>query len=152
DANFEPLITTKSPQGNRDILQSSANNFYAGVSLADVKGFTEKYPLNSRLVRDKSGRLVEEVWRAGTPDGKVPAGRCAESLKKANEFLEKARAAAEPGQASAIAALIRYYQTGEFAEWLAFDSAWVKTNPRVDFINGFIEVYRDARAAKGTLQ
>jgi dipeptidyl-peptidase-3 len=152
DPNFEPMITAKSPQSGRDILQSSSNNFYSGVGLADLKGFTEKYPLNSRLVKDKSGKLIEEVWRAGTPDGKVPAGRYAEYLKKANGYLEKARAVAEPGQAAAIAALIRYYQTGDFSDWLAFDSAWVKTNPRVDFINGFIEVYRDARAAKGTSQ
>ncbi len=152
DPNFEPVITAKSPQGGRDILQSSFNNFYSGVSLADLKGFTEKYPLNSRLVKEKSGRLVEEVWRAGTPDGKVPAGRYAAYLKKANGYLEKARDAAEPGQAAAIAALIHYYQTGEFSDWLAFDAAWVKTNPKVDFINGFIEVYRDARAAKGTSQ
>ena len=152
DPNFEPVITAKSPQGGRDILQSSFNNFYSGVSLADLNGFTEKYPLNSRLVKEKSGKLVEEVWRAGTPDGRVPPGLYAEYLKKANGYLEKARAAAEPGQAAAIAALIRYYQTGEFSDWLAFDAAWVKTNPKVDFINGFIEVYRDARAAKGTSQ
>ncbi|MBS1856146.1 MAG: peptidase M49 [Acidobacteria bacterium] len=152
DAGFEPTITAKSPRGGRDILESSANNFYSGVSLADLKGFTERYPLNSRLVKEPSGKLVEQVWRAGTPDGKVPAGRYAAYLRKANEYLERARAAAEPGQAAAIAALIRYYQTGEFNDWLAFDAAWVKTNPRVDFINGFIEVYRDARAAKGTSQ
>ena len=152
DPKFEPTITAKSPEGGRDILQSSANNFYSNVSLADLKGFTEHYPLNSRLVKDSSGKLVEEVWRAGTPDGKVPAGRYAEFLKKANECLEKARAAAEPAQATAIAALIRFYQTGEFNDWLAFDRAWVGNNPRVDFINGFIEVYRDARAAKGTSQ
>jgi dipeptidyl-peptidase-3 len=152
DPKFEPTITAKSPEGGRDILQSSANNFYLDVSLADLKGFTEHYPLNSRLVRDRNGKLIEEVWRAGTPDGKVPAGRYAEFLKKANGYLEKARAAAEPGQAAAIAALIRYYQTGEFSDWLAFDRAWVGNNARVDFINGFIEVYRDARAAKGTSQ
>jgi dipeptidyl-peptidase-3 len=151
DPAFEPTITAKSPQGNRDILQSSANNFYFGVSLADLKGFTEKYPLNSRLAK-REGKLVEEVWRAGTPDGKVAPGLYAQYLKKANEYLGKARAFADPGQAAAIDALIRYYQTGEFSDWLAFDAAWVKTNPRVDFINGFIEVYRDARAAKGTSQ
>ncbi len=77
DASFEPTITAKSPQGNRDILQASANNFYAGVSLADLKGFQEKYPLNSRLVKGPSGKLVEEVYRAGTPDGKIPPGRYA---------------------------------------------------------------------------
>ena len=152
DPNFEPTITAKSPQGNRDILQASANNFYQGLSLADLKGFQEKYPLNSRLVKTASGKLVEEVYRAGTPDGKVPPGRYARYLKKANEYLDKARAAADPEQAEAIAALIRYYQTGDPADWLAFDAAWVQNNARVDFANGFIEVYRDARAAKGTSQ
>jgi dipeptidyl-peptidase-3 len=152
DPKFEPMITAKSPEAGRDILQTSANNFYSGVSLTDLKGFTEHYPLNSRLVKGPSGKLVEEVWRSGTPDSKVPAGRYAEFLKKANGYLEKARETAEPGQAAAIAALIRFYQTGEFTDWLAFDRAWVANNPRVDFINGFIEVYRDARAAKGTSQ
>src|SRR5262249_31791444 len=80
------------------------------------------------------------------------AGRYAIFLKKANEYLEKARAFAAPDQAAAIAALIRYYQTGEFADWLAFDAAWGKTNPRVGFVNGVIEVYRAGRAAKGASQ
>jgi dipeptidyl-peptidase-3 len=151
DAGFEPTITAKSPAGKLDILQSSANNFYQNVSLAELKGFTEKYPLNSRLVKGPKG-LVEEVYRAGTPDGKIAPGRYAQFLKKANEYLEKASAYADPGQAKALAALIRYYQTGAFDDWLAFDAAWVQNNARVDFVNGFIEVYRDARAAKGTSQ
>ena len=152
DAGFEPTITAKSPQGNRDILQASANNFYQGLSMADLKGFQEKYPLNSRLVKDASGKLVEEVYRAGTPDGKIPPGLYAPYLKKANEYLEKARAVADPEQAKAIAALIRYYQTGDPADWIRFGIAWVQNNARVDFANGFIEVYRDPRAAKGTSQ
>ncbi len=152
DPNFEPTITAKSPQGNLDILQASANNFYYGVSLADLKNFHDRHPLNSRLVKSDSGRLVEEVYRAGTPDGKIPAGRYAQFLKKANEYLEKAQAYAEPGQDQAIAALIRYYQTGDPADWIRFGTAWVQNNARVDFANGFIEVYRDARAAKGTAQ
>ena len=152
DPNFEPTITAKSPQGDRDILQASANNFYLGLSLADLKGFQEKYPLNSRLVKNASGKLVEEVYRAGTPDGKIPPGRYARYLKQANEYLEKARAVADPEQAKAIAALIRYYQTGAPADWIQFGIAWVQNNARVDFANGFIEVYRDARAAKGTSQ
>ena len=152
DANFEPTITAKSPQGSLDILQASANNFYNGVSLADLKNFHDRHPLNSRLVKNDAGKLVEEIYRAGTPDGKIPAGRYAQFLKKANEYLEKAQAYAEPGQDQAIAALIRYYQTGEPADWIRFGTAWVQNNARVDFANGFIEVYRDARAAKGTAQ
>ncbi|HYW47039.1 MAG TPA: hypothetical protein VE959_29505 [Bryobacteraceae bacterium] len=151
DAEFQPMITAKSPQGSLDILQASANNFYSGVSVADLKNFHDRYPLNSRLVKT-GGKLVEEVYRAGTPDGKIPAGMYAIYLKKANEYLEKAREYAEPGQEPVIAALIRYYQTGDPADWIQFGIAWVQGNPPVDFANGFIEVYRDARAAKGTSQ
>jgi len=152
DPNFQPLITTKSPQGKLDILEASANNFYSGVSMADLKDFHDAHPLNSRLVKTPDGKLVEEVYRAGTPDGKVPPGRYAQFLKKANECLGKARAYAEPGQDQALAALVRYYQTGDPADWVRFGIAWVQNNPPVDFANGFIEVYRDARAAKGTSQ
>jgi dipeptidyl-peptidase-3 len=152
DAAFEPTITTKSPQGKLDILQASANNFYAGVSLADVKDFHETHPLNARLVKSRDGKLVEEVYRAGTPDGKIPPGRYAPFLGKAIGYLQKARAVLEPGQDVVIDALIRYYQTGDPADWIRFGVAWVGNNPPVDFANGFIEVYRDARAAKGTSQ
>ncbi|HEY7390850.1 MAG TPA: hypothetical protein VH640_20205, partial [Bryobacteraceae bacterium] len=152
DAAFEPTITAKSPRGNLDILQASANNFYSRVRLADLKGFHEMHPLNSRLVKAKDGKLVEEVYRAGTPDGKIPLGRYALFLGKAIGYLQKARAVAEPGQAAVFDALIRYYQTGDPADWIRFDIAWVQNNPQVDFANGFIEVYRDARAAKGTAQ
>jgi dipeptidyl-peptidase-3 len=150
DAAFEPSITAKSPRGNLDILQASANNFYFGVTLADLKGFQEKYPLNSRLV--KTGKLVEEVYRAGTPDGKIAPGRYALFLGKAIGYLDKARAYAEPGQDAVIDALIRFYQTGDPADWIRFGVLWVQNNQAVDFANGFIEVYRDARAAKGTSQ
>ena len=152
DPNFEPMITAKSPQGGKDILQSSANNYYYGVSMADLKDYHDAHPLNSRLVKSDSGKLVEEVYRAGTPDGKIPPGMYAQFLKKTNEYLEKARAVAEPGQDAVLAALIRYYQTGDPADWIKFGIAWVQNNPPVDFANGFIEVYRDARAAKGTSQ
>jgi dipeptidyl-peptidase-3 len=152
DPNFEPLITAKSPQGGKDILQSSANNFYLNVSMADVAHFHDAHPLNSRLVKGRDGKLVEEVYRAGTPDGKVAPGMYAQFLRKADEFLEKARPYAEPGQDKVIAALIRYYQTGDPADWIQFGIAWVQNNPSVDFANGFIEVYRDARAAKATSQ
>ncbi len=152
DPNFEPMITAKSPQGNLDILQASANNFYAGVKLADMKGFTERYALNSRVAKNSNGALNEEVYRAGTPDGKIPAGFYAAYLRKAIEYLEKAIPYAEPGQDNVLRDLIRFYQTGERQDWMQFGQDWTVNNPDVDFANGFIEVYRDARAAKGTSQ
>lgn len=152
DPDFEPMVTAKSPRGGLDTLEASTNNFYSGVSLADLKGFRERYPLDSRLVKMPDGRLVEQVYRAGTPDGRVPPGLYAQFLKKANACLEKARAYAEPGQDAVIQDLIRFYQTGEPQDWLRFGASWVQNSAAVDFANGFIEVYRDARGAKGTSQ
>ena len=151
DPDFEPLTTAKSPAAGKDIIQSSANNFYSGVSLADLKDFAERFRLNSRVVK-QNGKLMEQVYRAGTPDGHVPAGLYAEYLRKANEYLQKAREYASPEQSKVIADLIRYYQTGERKDWIQFGIDWVQNNETVDFANGFIEVYRDARGAKATSQ
>ncbi len=152
DPNFQPTITTKNPPPGLDILEASANNFYSGVRLLDLKNFHERYPLDSRLVKSKDGKLVEEVYRAGTPDGRIPPGLYARFLSKAIENFQKARAFAEPGQDTVIDDLIRFYQSGEPEDWLRFDASWVQNNANVDFANGFIEVYRDARGAKGTSQ
>ncbi|HMF94232.1 MAG TPA: hypothetical protein VKE96_08065 [Vicinamibacterales bacterium] len=152
DPAVEPLTTAKTPPPGKDIIQASSNTFYRGVTLSDLKGFTERYPLNSRLVKDGAGVVREEVYRAGTPDGTVKPGLYAVYLKKANEYLDKARAVAEPAQAKVIGDLIRFYQTGDPADWLQFGADWVRNDATVDFANGFIEVYRDARGAKGSSQ
>lgn len=151
DPAFEPITTAKTPPAGQDIVQASSNNFYQGVSLDDLKGFQERYPLNSRVVKDAKG-IREEVYRAGTADGKVPPGLYATYLRKAIGFLEKARDSADPAQATAIGSLIRFYQTGDPQDWLQFGGEWVRNDATVDFANGFIEVYRDARGAKGTSQ
>jgi dipeptidyl-peptidase III len=152
DPAFEPMLTAKNPVGGKDTIQASSNTFYEGLSLADLQGFQEKYPLNSRVVKAAGGKPAELVYRAGTPDGKIPPGLYATFLKKSNECFKKARGYAEPAQAEAIDHLIRYYQTGDYAEWLAFGTLWVQNDSIVDFDNGFIEVYRDARGAKGSSQ
>ena len=152
DPKFEPITTAKTPPPGQDIVQASSNTFYRGVTLADLKSFKERYPLNSRVVKGADGVLREEVYRAGTPDGRVPAGLYATYLKKAIEYLDKARAVADPAQAKVISDLIRFYQTGEPSEWLNFGADWVRNDATVDFANGFIEVYLDARGAKGSSQ
>ena len=152
DPGFQPMITAKSPEGGKDIIQASANSFYAGVSLADLKDFKDQHALNSRLVKGKDGKLREEVYRAGTSDSRIPPGLYATYLRRANEYLEKARAVADPKQAQVIADLVRYYQTGDPSDWLKFGADWVQDNSPVDFANGFIEIYRDARGAKGSSQ
>ena len=152
DPNFEPMITAKSPKPGMDIVQASSNTFYPGLSLANLKNFHEEHPLNSRVVRGANGILRERVYRAGTPDHSILPGLYATFLKKANECLQKARAFADPQQAQVIADLITYYQTGDPNDWLKFGADWVQDNATVDFANGFIEIYRDARGAKGSSQ
>ena len=152
DEQFEPMITAKTPPAGQDILQASSNTFYKGVTLQDLKTFTEKFPLNSRIVKAPDGTIHEEVYRAGTADGTIAPGLYAVYLKKAIGFLEKAKAAADPAQAQVIAGLIRFYETGDPADWLTFGGDWVRNDATVDFANGFIEVYRDARGAKGSSQ
>ena len=63
DPNVDPIVTNKNPGPGKDILRASANNLYSGVSIADLEGFTEKYGLNSRLVK-RGGSLIEEVYTA----------------------------------------------------------------------------------------
>ena len=152
DPDFEPMLTAKNPRGGQDIIQASANRFYQGVTLADLKDFHESYPLNSRVVKGKDGKIREEVCRAGTPDGKIPPGLYATFLQRTNQYLANAQAFAEPGQAKVIGDLIRFYQTGNPADWIQFGTDWVQNDATVDFANGFIEVYRDARGAKGSSQ
>jgi len=151
DPQYEVSITVKDPPPGKDILTASSNNYYQGVTLDDLKGFAEKNPLNSRLVKE-NGRLTEQVYRAGTPDGRVPPGLYAKELQAVDHELEKAAQAAGPEQAKEIRALIRYYQTGDPKDWSDFNVLWVQNDEPVDFASGFIEVYRDPRGAKGSSQ
>ncbi len=54
DPAFEPMITAKSPVGGKDTIQASSNTFYPDGHLSlslNLKGFQDKYPLNSRVVK-----------------------------------------------------------------------------------------------------
>ena len=137
----DPIVTCKTPGAGRDILEASANNLHAGVTMRDVAGFAERYPLNSRLVKVE-GRLIEEVYRVG--------GRYDKEIRTIVRHLEEAIPYATAAMAEALRALVRLYHTGEEADRVAYDIAWVhdKDSP-VDTINGFVEVYMDARGTKG---
>ena len=140
DPAFEPIVTNKTPGPGKDILTSSANNLYAGVSVADLKAFHEKYALNSRLVK-ANGKLSEEVYRVG--------GRYSAQITEIVKHLEAAIPFAPDTMATALRALVQWYRTGEDADRAKYDIAWVadKDSP-VDTINGFIEVYLDPRGVK----
>jgi dipeptidyl-peptidase-3 len=110
--------------------------------MTDLAGFDEKYPLNSRVVKH-GGKITEEVYRVG---GKYDA-----QIREIIRHLEAAVPFATEPMAQALKALVTFYQTGETSDRVAYDVAWVqdKESP-VDTINGFIEVYMDARGMKGS--
>ena len=141
DITVDQSVTTKTPTDGRDILEASANNFYSGVTLTDLEGYTERYQLNSRVVK-KGGEILEEVYRVG--------GLYDPQLREVVRHLHHAIAYATEPMARALRALIKSYETGEEHDRRAYDIAWVedKTSP-VDTINGFTEVYLDARGMKG---
>ena len=151
DPNFKPMRTMKNPPDGGDPLLESGNNLYLGVTRADLTGFTERFALNSRLVK-KNGKLVEEVYRAGTPDGRIPPGLYAKELSQAIRFLKKALPYSTDSQKKVINDLIRYYQTGARADWIQCGIDWVHDPTNPDFSNGFVEVYKDVRGAKGAIQ
>ena len=141
DPDFEPMVTCKTPGEGRDILASSANNLYDGVTMADIEGFEEKNQLNSRLAK-RDGRLVEEVYKVG--------GVYHRELTNIVSHLRAAAAFAPEPFAKALLALIKWYETGLDSDREAFDIAWVQNrDSAVDTMNGFIEVYMDARGMKG---
>jgi dipeptidyl-peptidase-3 len=142
DPAVDPSVTNKTPVAGQDILAGSANNLYGpDVTMAHLRAFTERYPLNSRLVL-RNGALVEEVYRID--------GRYGPQIAEIVRHLEAAVPFATAPMARAIEALIAAYRTGETADRRAYDIAWVqdKASP-VDTINYFTEVYLDARGIKG---
>ncbi len=151
DPAYRPSLTAKNPPAGQDALTASGNNLYEGVTRDEFEKFQERYGLNSRVTK-QNGKIVEEVWRAGTPDGSVPPGRYAEYIKRMIGHLNQAAAVTEPAQADVIHKLIRYYQTGEKSDWHDYNVAWVKLSPTVDAINGFIETYLDALSVKGAYE
>ncbi len=149
--DIEPLSTNKNPPPGGDILLDSGNNYYSGVSMADVERYDEQYPLNSRLVK-REGRLEEEVLRAGRPldDGwEIPPGRHGAALGAMITHLEAAAGIAEGRQRDYLLTLVEYYRTGNPAAFDEASIAWLEADPEVDVIHGFIETYMDARGVKG---
>ena len=158
DPTFEPLMTNKNPGPDGDMLRESANNFYHDVSVKDLSGFEEKYPLNSRLARvcprRKPCHLEEQVYRTGKKDDKgrkwvVEPGLCARELANVNAALQQSLSFSSGHQRQYLEDLVSYFETGDPATFDEASIAWLQSNPPVDIILGFIETYKDARGRKG---
>ena len=141
DPDVEAMVTCKTPGEGGDILTSSANNLYHGVTMTDIDGFDERFGLNSRLIRS-GGTLVEEVYRLH--------GRYGRQISVIIDHLRSAAPYASAPMRQALEALIRFYESGEERDRAAYDIAWIDdTSSPVDTINGFVETYLDPRGVKG---
>ena len=146
-------LQRRSTETSGDIVKLSAVNFYEGVSREEVEKYYESievkgdphpiaYGLNTKVVK-QDGKVVEFPWKkGGLYDG---------AISHICEELTKAAAVAENDiQKTALALLVRYYETGDLRVWDEFNIEWVKdTVGTVDFINGFIEDYNDPLGRKG---
>ena len=65
-------------------------------------------------------------------------------------MVELAKVESE-NQAKALGLLIEYYQTGSLDTWDDYAVAWVNSK-KIDWINGFIEVYNDPKGYKDLMK
>jgi len=155
---FDPEIAAKKVNLDPDVDQvvNSAVNFYRDVSQAEVEAFYAgrvdpmdprpiSWGLNSQLAR-VDGELVERVWKSG--------GMYGAAIDRIVHWLEQAGTVAESaGQKAWLDALVRYYRSGELADFDTYSIAWVEdTDSRIDTINGFIEVYNDPLGYRGSYE
>lgn len=152
DSNYRGMVTAKNPENGQDILEASACTFYGpGVTMARLADASESFALNSDVELLSDGTLTEVVWRMGDPSEDIPPGRYAYEIATIVQHLEAALPYAAPKTRHALEALIRFYRTGKESDRIAYDIAWVEdSDPIVDTVNGFIEVYVDPRGRKGS--
>jgi len=151
DPKIEPKLVDLRP-GVDNVLASSVN-FYEDVNQKEVEEFYSKFNsqgnqpqwgLNSKVVKNDSGRVVEKVWKIG--------GMYSLAIQKIVNWLEKAITVAEnDDQKTALQLLVQFYKTGDLATFDDYSIAWVKDiNSRMDVVNGFIEVYHDPLGRKAS--
>lgn len=154
---YDPTIQPKrvNQKAGDDLVQTSACNYYEEVSQQEAEDFYEamrdendpmpiSYGLNSTLRKTADGMLKEDVWHEG--------GLYGDAIKHITYWLEKAAEVAENElQAKIIGMLVDYYRTGDLRKFDAYSIEWLKEHEgRIDFINGFIEVYGDPLGMKAS--
>jgi len=156
---FDPAIDPKkiNLDPDADQILDSATNFYAeDLTQAEAESFYGdqidkdaarpiSYGLNSKLVKE-DGEIREQVWKK--------SGMYGEAIVQIVHWLGKAADLAENDkQRAALEKLIEFYETGDLKTFDEYSILWVQdTESVVDVINGFIEVYGDPLAYKGSYE
>lgn len=138
-----------------DVVEQSACNYYIGLSQKEVENFYNgmideanpepvSYGLNTTLIKDATGNISEDIWKA--------EGLYGPAIKKIVYWLGKAEEVAEnEGQKAYIRSLVEYYKSGDLSIFNKYCIEWVGEHTAdIDFVNGFIEVYGDPLGFKGS--
>lgn len=156
DVIFDPTVLPKrvNQADGVDLVQTSACNFYEGVTQREVEDYyarlradtTDEAPsfgLNSKLVKT-GGQIRELTYTA--------SGLYAPAIRQIVMWLNRAAEVTENvEQRRVIALLVDYYTTGHLPTFDQYSIEWLKEQRgQIDFINGFIEVYGDPLGLKGS--
>lgn len=151
---FDPAVMPKrtNQAAGQDLVLTSAGNYYEGVTQAEAEAYYAAHKddspepmwvgLNSKLTKE-NGEVVEKTYKVG--------GMYGEALEKVVYWLEKALPYAENDeQREAIEKMIEFNRTGDLRTFNEYCIAWVKDlESRVDYVNGFTEVYTDPLGITG---
>ncbi|MBP2691297.1 MAG: dihydrofolate reductase [Muribaculaceae bacterium] len=152
---FNPAVAAKrvNQAEGQDLIATSANNLYKGVTQAEVEAYYDaiknpndstpiSYGLNTRVVKEND-KVVEQTYKIG--------GLYSQAIEKIVENLEKAEQFAEnDAQRRIIETLVDYYRSGDLKTFDEYSILWAEdTQSKVDFINGFIEDYGDPLGMTG---
>ena len=151
---FDPAVMPKrtNQAAGQDLVVTSAGNYYEGVTQAEAEAYYAAHKddspepmwvgLNSKLVKE-NGEVVEKTYKVD--------GMYGEALAKVVYWLEKALPYAENDeQRKAIEKMIEFNRTGDLRTFNEYCIAWVKDlESRVDYVNGFTEVYTDPLGITG---
>jgi dipeptidyl-peptidase-3 len=127
---FDPRVDPRRTVHGAD-LTASAVNFYEGVTLRDLQGFSERAPLHSRLVK-QAGQLTERIYR----------------LPAAADALDRALPYSAPPQRAVFEALSSFFRSGEPDQLEAAERAWTDAFGPVDAYQGFLDTGADPRGRK----
>lgn len=153
---FNPEVLPKrvNKADGQDLILTSACNFYQGLTQSEVEAYYAaqidsedkqpiSYGLNSTLVKVE-GIIKELTWKED--------GLYGSAIRHILYWLGKAADVAENEQQKKVISLLcDYYRTGDLRLFDQYSIEWLKElDGKIDFINGFIEVYGDPLGMKGS--
>ncbi len=151
--NSQTLSKRVNQTEGQDLIITSANNLYEGVTQAEVEEYYNNkkdttnltpisYGLNTKVSKI-DGNIVELPYKLN--------GLYSSAIAKIIENLTMAAQYAEnDAQRDVIRTLVDYYITGDLSIFDEYSIKWTEdTASQVDFINGFIESYGDPLGMTG---